>query len=1353
MAFFNKLKAVVQTEGSRGIRQVLQKEGTKRFAQDLSAHLAVDNLNFCETRRYGLPALISAIAVDPVQGLLASGTFKGAIAVTGATEQTCFLELEEAVSVKMIAFQPGAPVLIVIDTKNAITVFDLIKKRRLFVRNARSVVTCMELLPGSNWLFHGLKDGTIDVFDVYRGQAVPYRIPNLIPEGNRHSLVVAIQAHPKDNNQLLIAYNTGIALWNLKLKSLVRTFIFEIPPGAMGGIATDHGGTGMNQSRYPHVTVISWKPDGLGFVSGYDDGCFVFWDIRQEQPLLARTIHEVQVNVPGIRPVFERDASQFVPLYQLQWCLHENMEDTTLIVAGGTSSVDMFGLHLFDFPAKADYRSPRRHQTLTMDTDILDFVVLPRSSPWYNGGLDPVSILVLTNRGGIKSFGFDTTHTPQVTPSCLSFVEPRTLLAKTYGNIPQDQYFRLVHGLNDPKITGRKHPRIPLKGIQLATVDQSKLCRDVLVTAHADASIRFWEGASLRPLHHLTVELGPLFFKDQASIVAFDYNVHSQVLSVGFSNGHWVYGRLTRGGADFSRQSSLSGSSSYLPPSQPGSADVSRSSSIATSHATTEVELSKAMRDSLTLDRIDEGVPKTSGWDSVATSASAPAPRQSFQQDGPVYQEPVPKLRDPQAIVQSPPSQPRDPQTIVQSPLIPVQDGSLPSPETPEPSKPPADDANTFAVNTVSVNNETLSPPPEDLDYLIPYSPTDPVMIRELVPPPVPERTPSPSLPQRPKFVELNLECGSEFSPVFKSTSHLGKINCMTTSACGLVAVSDEFYSLSITDTRTERILHVEDLKVVMLDRDNTAQQGEPHQNNSRTQPNNLNNNSSNNTLSPQEVQALQRVGVVISTLQFVVSTTSEQDKVPSLLLIAGSTEGIYMIFTITPPEGMLQPRRIRKVETFQTKERYASVHTSIINVISLSEIAAKEAVQSTSSLSSVSTTATSNSTGASSFSQPPGPPPPPLRESVQYPEDDLPHQGHRTSISESSATGSIRSPENNHKDKDNNNKASIYSTWKEAQGKVMSKAQQRLNYLVCVSEHGIRLHMNCTSRRIQKIDLSADDAESSFGATTRRTGRILAANVVYHQGACCILCITESGRILLYSVPKLEMIPLPVPNGELMLPIVLESWRLRECVILPDARILVPILKFEWRMYSLWGHDRWIQTSQGWRQETIASQAGPAYAAAKTHGQGGGEVSYLQVYDHSVLIPPRPTNTAVISRGWFGSSQTVEEAPSQEDLDELLGGEYYRSENPVLKRAGVQGPPGKAPPLPPKNGGSAGGGAAAGELAGMMNETLQGLDERGKKLGQLGDKTAEMEAASNDFLAAARELNAKNANKKWYEF
>ncbi|KAF9936575.1 hypothetical protein BGZ67_002206 [Mortierella alpina] len=1293
MAFLNKLKAVVQTEGSRGIRQVLQKEGTKRFAQDLSAHLDLEALSFCETRRYGLPALVSAIAVDPVQGLLASGTFKGAIAVTGAPEVTCYLELEEAVSVKMLAFQPGAPVLIVIDAKNAITIFDLIKKHRLFVRNARNIVTCMELLSGSNWLFHGLRDGTVDVFDVYRGQAVPYRIPNIIPEGQKHSLVVSIKTHPKDNNQLLIAYNTGIALWNLKTKAVIHTYIYEIPPGAMGGLVASEGMFGVNESRYPHVTVIAWRPDGLGFVSGYDDGCFVFWDVRQERPLLARTIHEVQVNVPGIRPVFERTTSQFVPIYQLSWCLHSNLEDTTLIVAGGTSSVDMYGLHLFDYPAKADYRSPRRHQTLAMESDILDFVVLPRNSPWYNGALDPVSILVLTNRGGVRSFAFNPPHTVQAIPSCLSMVEPRMILSKVYGQLPVEMYDRLVHG-HESRGSHSTSTRIPLRGLQLASVDEARLCRDILVTAHTDCSIRFWEGASFRPLYHLTVELGTLFFKNQADIVAFEFSVPSQVLAVGFSNGNWIYTRISSEG--LSRQSSIARSD----------LEQAMEDSMAT-HMTEALRISE--HDNPTAKDRNESSPPS-------PLQSDPASRHSLEK-GPVPGQGSAPQPDVAHVEVGQPSH--------------VQESSL-SNQSPHPT-----------VLKTQDQGMVPSSAAEAIDARDPTPSLEPVAVRDSPPgelnpaPPLPYRAPSPCLPPRPQFVEASLPSDSVFHSVFKSTSHLGRINQMAVSGCGLVAVSDEFYSLSITDAWSGKVLHVEDLKVVMLDRDKPTQTNDGGESVNRDRGTHALNTQAD--MAPVDPATLQRVGVVISSLQFVVSTTCDQEKIPSLLLIAGSTQGIYLIYAISPLDFTTtptQPRRVRRVECFQTKEQCTSVHTSIINVISPSETAASAAtaLQSTSSVSTASTLS-SQSSGSNDRMNHPHPSQAHNHHHPPRPnETDLGStKGHRPSESESSSHLMNKDGAGSSSNSSNSStavvKPSIYSSWKESQEKVKSKAQQRLNYLVLVSEYGLRLHMNCTSRRIHKIDLSSPNGLG----LSNKTGRILAANVVYHGGACCILCLTESGRVLLWSVPKLELIPLPVPGGELLLPIVLEPERLRESVILPDGRIYVPILKFEFRMYSLWGHDRWIQTSKGLVQEKSAEAS-----------------TFLQVYDHGVQIPPRPTHTAAAqSRGWFGLGSAPEEAPSQEDLDELLGGDHYRPENPILKRAGVKGPPGVAPPPPPKDG--SGGGATSG-IAGMMNETLQGLDERGKKLGLLGDKTAEMSAASNDFLAAARELNAKNANKKWYE-
>ncbi|KAF9900249.1 hypothetical protein BX616_002650, partial [Lobosporangium transversale] len=1401
------------------------------------------------TRRYGLPALVSAMAVDPVQGLLACGTFKGTIAVTGAPEIASYLELEEAVSVKMMAFQSGAPVLVVIDAKNAITVFDLIKKQRLLVRNARSVVTCMELLSGSNWLFHGLKDGTVDVFDVYKGQPVSYRIPNIIPEGRKHSIVVSIKTQPRDNNQLLIAYNTGVALWNLKTKSVIRTFIYKIPPGAMGGIAAAEGIIGINDYRYPHVTVIAWRPDGLGFVSGYDDGCFVFWDIHQEKPVLARTIHELQVNVPGTQPVFKRNASQFVPIYQLSWCLHHNKEDTTLIVAGGTGSMgDMFGLHMFEFPGKPDYSRPKCQRTLVMDTDILDFMVLPRDSPWLNGVLDPVSILILTNRGGIKAFSFNDSQTQQQQslPAALSFVEPRLVLAKIYGHLTAEQHQRLVYGnqsLSDAPIAATRAPRVPLQGMQLARIDETKLCHDILVTAHDDSSVRFWEAASLKPLHHLTVELGHLFYKNQCEIVTLEFSVQSQILVVGFSNGNWVYGRLG------SRSHSYI--STYEQPQK--DEDLSHQPSLVRTviegqpplmNKQEEAVLAADLKRALDMEEKGHQLPhpgaKQPRSPQFVTNPTIDENPQQQQQQQP---------RAPQEIALPSVNSRGAPQLYEENHMIPAyqqqhheQDRSS---EPPQSHKQNSPDASQFvnahenkqvqpeAINTqlevpLRINSSHQSPsspppsspgvkgldnpnscPPIDSDTIhiasSPFSPTtgnnkvdggDDQNLRSGLTSshsyPEPERVPSPLLPPRPIFMEISLPNVSEFASVVKSSIHSGRINQIAISACGLVAVSDEFYTLSITDTHSGKLLHVEDLKVVTLDRDKSMQTSGSHENNtqqSQSQPQaprpsetTQNINHDQGSVDPQ---SLQRVGVVISTLEFVVSTTSDQDKLPSLLLIAGSTNGIYLVFAISPPSSYCQPisspqsqqlqyqyqpqqqqpsvsnqRHVRRVEFFQTKEQYGSVHTSIINVISPNESnsnsnsnsnsskitagAGSEALHSTTSVSSISSAATSN-TVSTSLTQPsistgnydpathnpsysPGASSRPEEGVTGYIQDS------RSSLSDSSSIASgAGSATNSSSMQQQLQQSSIYATFKEAQDKAMTKAQQRLNYLVCVSEYGLRLHMNCTSRRINKIDLSS--SVNNQPPLTSLTGKIMAANVIYHGGACCILCIMESGRILLFSVPKLELIPLPIPGGELYLPIVLQRERLKECKILFDARILVPIIKYEYRLYSLWGHDRWVHMPHGLVQERSVESS-----------------NYIRLYDHSIRIPPRPSFVQA-SKGWFGfgsSSQHAEEATSQEDLDELLGGEHYKAVNPVLKRAGAHGPPGVAPPVPSKNGDAS---SSNGGLAGMMGNTLEGLDERGKRLGELGDKTAEMSAMSNDFLAAARELNAKNANKKWYEF
>jgi hypothetical protein len=424
-----------------------------------------------------------------------------------------------------------------------------------------------------------------------------------------------------------------------------------------------------------------------------------------------------------------------------------------LIIAGGAGAVDMFGVHLFEFPSKPDYRHPKRHYTLKMESDILDFVVLPRESPWFNGALDPVSILVLTSRGGIKSFGFDASPVPQILPSTLALVEPRLILAKTYGQLAPDLCNRLVYSQENgaaPNVP----PRIPLRGIQLAPVDESKLCRDILITAHTDRSIRFWEGATFRPLHHLTVELDPLFFKDQVEIATFEFSVYSHILAVGFSNGNWIYGQL-----------STPGELSQLP-----------------SHAHTAPEefvgeaLAADLKEAMNISG-HEHPPGTGDTHPVNTNTEQIPRNPQFVPDH--------ALDQPQhSTAPQEPSQPVDTTTMLPEHHEQSQEDHRQQQQQQQGQ--PMTDKN-------AVNTESGAPAPSVEDPNHPTSPpVDPATVRDLPPGelspgfPSPDRAPSPSLPPRPVFVEVSLSNGSEFSPVFKSSSHLGRVNQIAISRCGL---------------------------------------------------------------------------------------------------------------------------------------------------------------------------------------------------------------------------------------------------------------------------------------------------------------------------------------------------------------------------------------------------------------------------------------------------------------------------------------------------------------------------------------------------------------------------------------
>lgn len=125
---------------------------------------------------------------------------------------------------------------------------------RVAAFTARNNVLCLELSPAHSHLFLGLRDGTVDTYDLERFSFSPYRIPNLgyeeeeiarrsgvpgAPSRRHISLILQIATHPKHIHQLLLAYESHVILMDIKEKSVLATYSLTLLPGSPGSTGGD----------------------------------------------------------------------------------------------------------------------------------------------------------------------------------------------------------------------------------------------------------------------------------------------------------------------------------------------------------------------------------------------------------------------------------------------------------------------------------------------------------------------------------------------------------------------------------------------------------------------------------------------------------------------------------------------------------------------------------------------------------------------------------------------------------------------------------------------------------------------------------------------------------------------------------------------------------------------------------------------------------------------------------------------------------------------------------------------------------------------------------------------------------
>ena len=310
--------------------------------------------------------------------------------------------------------------------------------------------------------------------------------------------------HPKDIGTLLIGYSEGAVLFSFKQNKPLNFFQYELQPGAPGGQSDPSSANGI---RHPKVVQIAWHPTGMFFLTGHDDSSLVIWDPKTAKIILARTIQDTYVDQRGsVSGTFGSTPGTFslkAPLFRIAWCSKQNPEDTGMLIAGGApTNLPNRGLSFIDLGQTPIYATsswqvlsdhfakPRRQHILATppNTDVVDFCLIPRTSPHYAGSHDPIAVLALLASGEMITLSFPSGH--PITPTnqlhvSLTFIHP-FVNSISLASIERTRWLGMTEkrsrGL--PLLKGGAEATNPLKRYEN---------RNALQTAHADGTIRVWD--------------------------------------------------------------------------------------------------------------------------------------------------------------------------------------------------------------------------------------------------------------------------------------------------------------------------------------------------------------------------------------------------------------------------------------------------------------------------------------------------------------------------------------------------------------------------------------------------------------------------------------------------------------------------------------------------------------------------------------------------------------------------------------------------------------------------------------------------------------------------------------------
>lgn len=345
-----------------------------------------------------------------------------------------------------------------------------------------------------------------------------------------------------------MGYSEGAVIFSFLQFKPVKCFHYEIPAGAPGG---DSDQISASRSRSPRLTQAIWHPTGTFVLTAHEDSSFVIWDPKDGRKVIARTLQTNHVDIPGTP--FENiaiESGAFAvkePIFRVAWCCKENPDETGLLFAGGRISTSPTkGLSFFELGHTPNYatsswtvltshfENPKKQTQLEtpLSAEVVDFYLIPRTSPHFAGAQDPIAIIALLSSGEIITMSFPSGHPISATNQLsvdLFFVSPfAKQLSMAY--IDRTQWL----GMKEKRYGG---PPI-LKGGAEATRSLRKFAhRNVILTAHNNGVVRAWDAG-----HGDEIENGAALQIDVAQAMGRDVDINITSLSMSNITGELAIG-------------------------------------------------------------------------------------------------------------------------------------------------------------------------------------------------------------------------------------------------------------------------------------------------------------------------------------------------------------------------------------------------------------------------------------------------------------------------------------------------------------------------------------------------------------------------------------------------------------------------------------------------------------------------------------------------------------------------------------------------------------------------------------------------------------------------------------------